>query len=176
MAFGRALKVHEQVVFLKGYDKKIRQVAITGNGKIKPALMITNDFELPLENIIGKYAQRWLVEPEISEHIHLFDLNRVSSSMVIKVDFDLTMSILAHNLYRLLAQDLPGFSHSTAISVFEKFIDNDGQVQVGEDSVTVLLKKKRHLSMLLTAMERFEHQPISWLEERKFCLMADTRS
>ena len=175
-AKGRVLKVHEQIVFLKGYGKNIRQVAITGNGKIKPALMITNDFELSLEKIIRKYAQRWLVEQEISEHIHFFHLNQVSSSMVIKVDFDLTMSILAHNLYRLLAQDLPGFSHSTAVTVFEKFIDNDGQVQVGEDSVKVILKKKRHLPMLLTAMERFQHQPISWIQNRKFSIMADTRS
>ena len=55
---GRLLKV------LKGYDKNIRQIAITGNGKIKPALIITNDFELPREKIIRKYAQRWLVEEE----------------------------------------------------------------------------------------------------------------
>jgi len=33
----------------------------------------------------------------------------VSSSMVIKVDFDLTISILAHNLYRLFAR----YDHST---------------------------------------------------------------
>ena len=32
--------------------------------------------------------------------------------MVINVDFDLTMSIMAHKLLNLLAKDLPGYSHN----------------------------------------------------------------
>ena len=31
--------------------------------------------------------------------------------MVIKVDFDLTMTILAHNMYRLFALDLQRYAH-----------------------------------------------------------------
>jgi hypothetical protein len=64
----RTLRVYDEQVFLKKYDKDIRQITITGNGKIKPAVMITNDF-------------------------------------------DLTMSILANNLYRLLALELVRYSH-----------------------------------------------------------------
>ena len=172
----RLLKVHEEIVFLKGYDKKIRQLAIAGAGKIKPALIITNDFDLPLKTIIRKYARRWLVEQEIDEHLQFFHLNRLSSSMVIKVDFDLTMSILAHNLYRLLAADLPGFNHSTAVSLFEKFMDNGGQLRIDEEVVTVRLKKKRHLPLLLTALEQFQNQPIDWMQNRRFRVMADTSS
>ena len=166
----------QQGLFLKGYDKKIRQLAIAGQGLILPALIITNDFDLPNETIIRKYARRWLVEQEIDEHLQFFHLNRLSSSMVIKVDFDLTMSILAHNLYRLLAADLPGFNHSNAVSLFEKFMDNGGQLRIDEEAVTVRLKKKRHLPLLLTALERFQNQPISWMQNRKFRVMADTSS
>ena len=106
----RNLKVEDKIISLRGYydfktgeQKKIRQVAITGNGKIKPALIITNDFEIKTQEVVRKYARRWLVEKGISEQIEFFHLNRVSSSMVIKVDFDLTMTLVAHNLYRLLA-------------------------------------------------------------------------
>ena len=127
--------MHEQIIVLKGYGKNIRQIAITGNGKIKPALLITNDFELPLEQIIRKYARRWLVEQEIDEQIQFFHLNRLSSSMVIKVDFDLTISILAHNLYRLLAFDLSGYSHLNATSLFEKFMCNSGQVSIAPELI-----------------------------------------
>jgi hypothetical protein len=45
------------------------------------------------------------VEKSISELIGFFHLNQVSTSMVIKVDLDLAMSILASNLYRLFAVD-----------------------------------------------------------------------
>ncbi len=76
-------------------------IAIFGSGRIKPALIITNDFDLSIEHIVRKYARRWIVEKTISEQIEFFHLNRLSSAMVIKVDFDLTMSILAYNLYSL---------------------------------------------------------------------------
>ena len=172
----RTLQVHEQFPFLKDYDNTIRQVAIAGAGRIKPALIITNDFELPLEQIIRKYARRWLVEQEIAEQIHFFHLNQLSSSMVIKVDFDLTMPILAHNLYRLLAVELPGFSQSTAVSLFEKVLDNGGHVQIAEDVITVVLKKKRQLPLLLSALERFQNKPIAWFQNRPFRFISDTRS
>jgi hypothetical protein len=61
--------------------------------------------------------------------------------MVIKVDFDLTMSILAHNLYRLLAEDLPGYTHNTAATLFDKFMMNSGQVHIDGNSATVIMKK-----------------------------------
>ena len=62
----RNIKVHESRVNLRGYAKEIRQIAITGHGKIKPALIITNDFESSTAILIRKYARRWLVEKTIS--------------------------------------------------------------------------------------------------------------
>ena len=127
----RTIWVYEEFVVLKGYSekangeiRKIRQISITGHGKIKPAIIITNDFDLSIEQIVRKYARRWLVEKSISEQIEFFHLNSVSSSMVIKVDFDLVMSILAHNLYRLFALDLKRYSHLSDINIYEKFISN----------------------------------------------------
>ena len=163
----RELNVSDSIIFLKGYGKKIRQLAITGHGKIKPALIITNDFNLAKEEVIKKYAQRWLVEKEISEQIHFFHLNNVSSSMVIKVDFDLTMTILAYNLFRLLAADLEGYSHNTAATLYEKFLHNSGFVTINREHIIVSLKKKRNLPLLLSAMEQFQNSRIAWLHNKK---------
>jgi hypothetical protein len=85
----RTLNVLDEKTELKGYGGDIRQISITGNGKIKPAIIITNEFDLSAELLVRKYAKRWLVEKSISEQISFFHLNNVSSSMVIKVDFDL---------------------------------------------------------------------------------------
>ncbi|MEM7795587.1 MAG: transposase [Cyanobacteria bacterium P01_C01_bin.118] len=172
----RTLQVHEQTVFLQGYGKDIRQLAIAGTGRIKPALLITNDFDLSIDQVIRKYARRWLVEQEIDEHIQFFHLNRLSSSMVIKVDFDLTMSILAHNLYRLLASDLQGYTHLNATSLFEKFICNSGHICIAEDTISISMKKKRHLPILLSALEPFQNQPVAWMGNRKLRFAADTSS
>ena len=168
MAHGknRYLNVHEQMVLISSYGKEMRQIAITGHGKIKPALIITNDFETPVADIIRKYAKRWLVEKTIAEQTHFFHLNRLSSSMVIKVDFDLTMTIFAYNLYRLLAQDLPGFTNCTAQSLYNKFIDNSGYIELDKSKVIVKLKKKRNLPMILEAMELYQPK-IKWLKNTK---------
>jgi hypothetical protein len=165
---GRTLNVVEERVNLKGYDKKIRQVAITGgHGKIKPALVITNDFTIALKDLIRKYSRRWLVEKGICEQIEFFHLNRVTSSMVIKVDFDFVMSILTHNIYRLFAKDLEGYSHLSDISIFEKFIYNSGVVKIDQNKINVGLKKKRDLPLLLTALQKFQNKEISSLDNRK---------
>jgi transposase len=160
----RQLSVSEKIFFLKGYNKKIRQLAITGNGKIKPALIITNDFDLNAESVVRKYAQRWLVEKGISEQTHFFHLNKISSSMVIKVDFDLTMTILAHNLYRLLANDLQGYEHNAANTIYEKFIYNNGSVEIKDGNISVSMKKKRNLPELLTAAQKFQYTKLNWLK------------
>jgi transposase len=173
---GRILRVHDSRVVLRGYGKQIRQIALTGHGKVKPALIITNDFEKPLQDIIRIYARRWLVEKTISEQVEFFHLNSVSSSMVIKVDFDLTMSIFTHNLLRLLALDLPGYSHFTAQSLFDHFLNTSGSVDISAEKITVRLKKKRNLPAILTAMTPFQPMPLSLLGDRALYFEGETRS
>jgi hypothetical protein len=167
---GRTLKVFEEKVFLDGYEKEIRQIAITGHGKIKPALIITNDDDITQEDIVRKYSRRWIVEKSISEQIEFFHLNRVSSSMVIKVDFDLTMSVLAHNLYRLLAINLPGYTHNTSTTLFEKFLYNSGEIEITSEKIIVQMKKKRNLPALLNEMEKFENIVIPDMDNKKLII------
>lgn len=154
----RTLRVYDEMIFLAGYDQDIRQITITGTGKIKPAVIITNDTDLPVEQIVRKYARRWLVEKEISEHIDFFHLNLVSSSMVIKVDFDLTMSILAHNLYRLFAMELGRYENLAAQTLYDKFVLNGADIEIGDKTLTVKLKKKRELPLILEVMQKFSRQ------------------
>ena len=172
----RNLKVIDENIILKDYGKEIRQIAITGHGKIKPALLITNDFEKPCAEIIRKYTRRWLVEKSISEQIEFFHLNKVSSSMVIKVDFDLTMSILAHNLIRLYALDLPGYARIADCTFYNKFLSMSGSVDITKGEVIVKLKKKRNLPAILTAMEQFKKTKYGFLGKRKLVFLGSTVS
>ncbi len=101
------------------------------------------------------------------EQIEFFHLNRVSSSMVIKVDFDLTMTVLAHNLYRLPAMNLPGYTHNASETLFEKFLCNSGEVEITDDEIQVRMKKKRNLPALLSEMEKFSAVRIPWMNNKK---------
>jgi hypothetical protein len=51
-------RVHESSVRLRGYQGLVRQIVIQDNGHDKPAFLITNDFEAPLELVVGNYARR----------------------------------------------------------------------------------------------------------------------
>jgi len=166
----RTVRASEETAKIRGYEGILRHIYITDNGKIKPAIIITNDFTLTMKEIIRKYSKRWMVEKGISEQIHFFHINHNSSGMVIKVDFDLTMTILAHNIYRLFAKELDGYSHCEDKAIFEKFILNAGEIEIYDTSIEVRLKKKRNLPLLLETMNTFENKNIPWLcnKELKF--------
>ena len=177
------MKVHEQYVTLSGYageksgkPKTIRQIIITGNVKIKPAVILTNDFDLPIEKIARKYSRRWLVEKGIAQQIDFFHLNRVSSSMVIKVDFDLVMSILAHNPYRLLALHLDRYQHFSDERIYDQFIHNSGEITVRTSDIRIDLKKKRKLPLLLDFFMQEITLNYPWLNNKSVQFVASATS
>jgi transposase len=171
----RTLKVRDETIILKSYcdttgkPKSVRQIIITEHGKSKPALIITNDFQMTVEKIVRKYCRRWLVEKGIDEQIDFFHLNRVSSSMVIKVDFDLVMTILAHNIYRLFAYYLERYEHFCDERIYEKFIANNGDITINieSDTINIELKKKRDLPFIIEVMKKFENTTYPWIGNKK---------
>ena len=167
---GRTISAYEDTTTLKDYDGTVRQIFIKGNGKIKPAIIITNDFDISLEDLVRKYAKRWLVEKGISEQIHFFHLNRNCSGIVVKVDFDLVMTVLAHNLYRLFAQHIDGYSHCEAKTIFNKFILNAGEITISGMDISVKLKKKRTLPLILETLDGSESMSYPWLYGRRLLI------
>jgi hypothetical protein len=126
--------------------------------------------------VVRKYARRWMVEKSISEQVDFFHLNLVSSSMVIKVDFDLTISILASNLYHLLAMDLGRYSNLSAQSLYEKFVLNGADIIIQEETITVQLKKKRNLPLILEVMSNYSRFKYSWLNGKNVIFEGATYS
>jgi len=157
------IRVHERRTHLRHYEGEVREIIITNHGRIKPTFLITNDFDSSLRTLIKKYSRRWLVEQEIAEQIAHFNLNNPSSSIVVKVDFDLTLSLLAHNLYVYMAKHLTGFEKCTAQTLHRKFLDNGASVSVQGDTVTVQLKKKTHMPILFQLPWINDVIHISWL-------------
>lgn len=163
----RNLKVYESKITLKGYEGKIRQLIVTNHGRKEPAFIITNDLQMTQKEIVTKYARRWLVEKSIAEQIDFFHLNLLSSSIVIKVDLDLTMTIVTHTLYRFLAKKLTGFENVEAKTIYRKFIDNLAEIELNFPQISVKLLKKVHYPVLFeNEFFRKEHT-IPWLRNAK---------
>jgi hypothetical protein len=168
----RTVLAYEDCDRLKDYDGIVRQVYIKNPNNQHPAILITNDFNLTMNQLIRKYSCRWLVETEIAEQIDFFHLNRNSSGIVIKVDFDLTMTILAHNLLRLFCKDIDGFAHCKSETLYDKFISAAGEVVVENDMVSVTLKKKRTLPHLLEHLHDSQDLPVPWLQNAALSFIA----
>jgi len=159
----RQLRVHDGRCSLRHYEGEVRQVIPTGHGRQTPAFLITNDFDVALSQLIRKYARRWLVEQEIAEQVAFFHINQPSSSIVVKVDFDLTMSLLAHNLFRVLTNQLPGFERCTVPTISRDFLQNGARVQIEDRRVTVHLNKKTHLPILFELPWMKKETGLSWM-------------
>ena len=80
------------MVELTGYNGILRQIAMRGNGHQKPAFLISNDMDAPVERIVGDYARRWRVENVISEAVKFFNLNALSSPILTKVHVGVIMT------------------------------------------------------------------------------------
>ena len=160
----RIIRVNDGFCKLRNYDEEVRQIIVTDNGRRYPSFLITNDFNMNTKEIVQKYARRWLVEQEIAEQIAFFHLNNPSSSIVVKVDFDLTISLLAHNLYRMLTNKLPGFENCNVSTIYRNFMENGATVKIKDKKVTVFLKKKTHLPILFELPWLNKETKLSWMD------------
>jgi hypothetical protein len=141
-------EVHASEVKLKGYEGKLRQVVMRGNGHEEPAIIITNDYEVPLELLVGDYARRWRVENGIAEAVNFFHLNSLSSPILVKIHFDVALSMIADTLYSMLAHKLRGFEECNAPKICRDFVQGKATVAVKEGRVRVTYPRKAHNPIL----------------------------
>jgi hypothetical protein len=158
--------VHDSVINLNQYGD-IRQVIMTDNGREDPAFFITNDFKAPVEAIIESYAKRWNIENSIDEAVHFFHLNALSSPILIKIHFDVLMTMIADTLYYHLAQSLRGFETCEAMKIFRHFIDMPAKITVSKNEILVKFPLRAHSPVLRAAGFDKWTAPISWLGNRK---------
>lgn len=163
-------QIHQSYEFLKDYHGELRQIILRGNGHEKPAFIITNDFDAPPELIVGNYARRWRVENAISEAVKFFNLNFLSSPILVKVHFDVIMTMIADTLYNQLCQKLRGFEECDAPKIFRSFVKGKGKIRIRDHEVTVSFPRKAHNPILRNVPWNILPQKLSWLENVKLNL------
>lgn len=140
--------VHDSLITLREYDGQIRQVIMRGQGREQPTFLITNDLEAPVELVSGNYARRWRVENGIAEAVKFFHLNALSSPILVKVHFDVAMTMVADTLYTMLAQKLRGFEECDAPKLYRHFVRGKGTVVIKDGTVIVTYPRRAHNPLL----------------------------
>lgn len=141
-------EIYESTITLRGYDGMVRQVIVRGNGHEKPAFLITNDFDAPVELLVGDYARRWRIENGIAEAVKFFHLNALSSPILVKVHFDVALTMIADTLYSMLAQKLRGFERCDASKLYHNFVRGRADVEVRNGTLTVTYPRRAHNPIL----------------------------
>ena len=156
--------VYESMVEMKNYSGQLRQVIIRGNGREKPTFLISNDLETPVEILVGNYSRRWRVENVISEAVKFFNLNLLSSPILIKVHFDVVMTMIADTLYSMLAKKLRGFEDCDAPKIYRDFVRGKGKITTDGNKIIVTYPKRAHNPILRSVPWHRVPRSLSWLD------------
>ena len=156
--------IHVSEIILPKCVHPVRQIIVTNHGRSQPTYVITNNLDLEIKEILIIYAKRWHIEQKFAELISFFNLNALSSPLMIRIHFDILWTIIADTMYRCFAQDLPRFETENATSIFRKFVNMPGQVCYDGKKFTIKIRKRSHTPILLGIKNLQQSIKVPWLE------------
>ena len=164
----RTPRILDQTVTLRDYEGPIRQITVTDLGHEEPTIVVTNQLRRSAVHLIGRYAQRMLIENGIADGVDFFHMDALSSAVAMKVSCDLQLTLMASSLYRLLGEQL-GNGYATAKSqhIFRDFINAVAHVMITEREILVRFQKRAHNPLLMAAGFAKTNLPVPWLGNRR---------
>jgi transposase len=162
----KACLVYVSEITLPKCKLPVKQIIVTGHGRAQPTYIITNNMELDLKNILIVYAKRWHIEQKFAELVSFFNLNALSSPLMIRIHFDILWTVIADTIYHRFAQDLPRFEHERADSLFRHFINIPGQIIYDGNEFIIKIRKRAHTPILLGIKMLQQKITIPWLDNR----------
>jgi transposase len=157
------VSVHESEVTLKNCSNTFRQIAIKDHGRSTPTFIITNNNELSMKDILEVYAKRWRIENKLAELVAFFNLNALSSPIMIRIHFDILWTLTADTLYHRFAHDLRRFETNIAPTIFRKFIDMPGRVIYDGNKFVIKIRKRAHTPVLKEVEKLQKPFRVPWL-------------
>src|SRR5215470_13242761 len=151
------------------YEQKVclrkctyRQFFIKDLGHDEPTILLTNDRKSTARQLILRYAKRMLIENALSDAVRFFHIDALSSSVGLKVDFDMALLVLASGLYRIMARRMRGYDDAQARQIFRDLIDMQAQITVTDREVQVKFHRRSHLPIVLASGLFDNAVPVPW--------------
>jgi hypothetical protein len=157
----------EEDVRLRGYEGPIRQIAVTGLGRDRPTLLISNPFEQTPRALIIRYAGRNRIEDGLGIRVNFFHLDCLASEVRLNVDLDATLTVIANGCCRWLGSRLNGFEKSAPKQLYRRFVETAGTVTIPNDRLIVAFDRRSHNPILREAALDRDSVAIPWLGQRK---------
>jgi hypothetical protein len=168
----RTPRVLDRRIALTGYDGPLRQLTVADLGHEDPTLLLTNQLSRSAPHLIGRYAQRMLIENNIEDGIDFFHMDALSSAVAMKVNCDLQLTLMASSLYRLLAVRVGnGYEAVKSRHLFRDLIDATANITIEEARVVVRFQKRAHNPLLIAAGFDRTDAVIPWLGGKRLRLV-----
>ncbi len=168
----RTPRVFEKSVTLA--DCKLRQLYVLDLGHDEPTILLTNQQKISQAALIKRYAQRMLIENALSDAVRFFSMDALSSSVGMKVDFDMALVVVASALYRLVGRRMRGYSDAQARTIFRDLIDIPADVTIAKDGVHVEFHKRAHLPLILSSDLVNKRVEVPWWHNQPLFMSART--
>jgi hypothetical protein len=159
-------RIYESQIILKKECAPVRQIIIKDHGRAEPTYVVTNNMELKVKEVLMIYAKRWRIENKLSELVLFFNLNALSSSLMVRIHFDILWTVIADTLYHRFAQDLPRFEHEKANTIFKRFINMPGKLNYDGEQFTIKIRKRSHTPILMRQKNLIDGVRVPWLDNR----------
>jgi|688.fasta_scaffold247697_1 hypothetical protein len=163
-------RVHESIITLPKCNSSFRQIIIKDHGRANPTFVITNNHDLSLKDVLIVYAKRWHIENKIAEMVSFFNLNALSSPLMIRIHFDMLWTVIADTLYHRFAQDLPRFEKTRANTIFRQFIDMPGKISFDGQNFKIKIRKHACTPILLGVQKLKNNITVPWLDNRQISI------
>jgi hypothetical protein len=164
----RTPRVLDERIDLPAYDGPIRQLTITELGHEEPTLLLTNQLRRSPATLVGRYAQRMVIENTIADGIDFFHMDALSSAVAMKVNCDLQLTLMASSLYRLLGLQIGnGYERAKSRHLFRDFVDATARVDISGREILVCFQKRAHNPLLIAAGFAKTDIPIPWLQRKR---------
>jgi hypothetical protein len=157
-------RVLDRRITLRDYEGPLRQLTVTDLGHEEPTLLLTNQLTRSASQLIGRYAQRMLIENNIEDGIDFFHMDALSSAVAMKINCDLQLTLMASSLYRLLAVRVGnGYEVAKSRHLFRDFIDATARLMITEREIVVRFQKRAHNPLLVASGFDTTNTVIPWL-------------
>lgn len=164
----RTPRVLDQGIHLAGYTGPIRQLFVADLGHEDPTVLLTNQLRRSPAKLIGRYAQRMVIENAIADGIDFFHMDALSSAVALKIDCDLQLTLMASSLYRLLGARIGhGYERAKSRHLFRDFVNATAQIDLEPHHIVVRFQKRAHNPLLLAAGFAQTDTPIPWLGRKR---------
>jgi len=164
----RTPKILDSKITLTDYQGPIRQLTITDLGHEEPTLLLTNQLKASPSKLIGRYAQRMVIENGIQDGVDFFHMDALSSVVAMKVNCDVVLTVMASSLYRLLgSQVAEGYETAKSKHIFRDLINATAQVVITESDISIHLQKRAHNPLLIAAGLHNTAISIPWLAHKR---------